>query len=174
MARDKEFEWRMQGMIYAYNMAKEQGVEALEKDIKKRNILRAPMRFTQKQIDEYWDMLSANIYNNMLTAVCYTLNYCYGFGAKRIAEFKKKYDSVVQDALDLDYMGEHYVKLEDFAVELNEKFNIGIDIARVAMCQDSYDVYDRKYHMANADRLVEELMEAGFIDASEWLKKKIS
>ena len=36
MARDRFYEARMQGMIYAFNKAKEEGIEALERDMKKR------------------------------------------------------------------------------------------------------------------------------------------
>ena len=38
---DKSFDWRMQGMIYACKIAKEKGVEYLEKDIKRRGVLKA-------------------------------------------------------------------------------------------------------------------------------------
>ena len=36
MARDKGFEQRMQGMVYACRLAQEQGIEALVKDVKQR------------------------------------------------------------------------------------------------------------------------------------------
>ena len=49
----KEFEYRMQGMIYALNIAKKDGVDALESDIRKRGFTRAPLKFSQKDIDEF-------------------------------------------------------------------------------------------------------------------------
>lgn len=174
MARDKEFEARMQGMIYAYNIVKEGGIEALTTDMKRRNILRAPMKFTTKQMKEFYDEISANLYNNMLTAVCYTLHDSFGFGPKRIKDFKAAYDKNVEWTLDLDYMGEHYVKLEDYAVELNEKFNMGIDVSRVAMCQDSFDEKDERFGRCRIDGVIAELMDNGFFDAAEYLRKKVS
>ena len=63
----KEFEWRMQGMIYALNIAKKDGVDALEKDIRKRNFLRAPMKFTQKEIDDFIEFMSKNLYVTTMT-----------------------------------------------------------------------------------------------------------
>ena len=132
------------------------------------------MKFTATQIKEFWDMLSANLYNNMITAVCYTLNDNFGFGAKRIQNFKKEFDKNIQSALDLDYMGEHYVKLEDYAVELNEKFNMGIDVSRVSMCQDYYDKEDYKFQTCKVERVLKELRENGFKEAADFLEKKMS
>ena len=55
MARiDKDFENRMVGYLGAYKLAKSKGIEELEKDIKRRNILH--LDFTvppQKIVDEY-------------------------------------------------------------------------------------------------------------------------
>ena len=65
MAKDKFYESRMQGMIYALNKAKKEGVEALERDIKKRNLLKLPLTMTESQMNEVYETLAANIYNNM-------------------------------------------------------------------------------------------------------------
>jgi hypothetical protein len=90
--------------------------------------------------------MSNNIYNNMLCAVAYTLKRVYGFGSKRIERFVDDYNRIVQDTLDLDYLGEHYVTLEDYAVELNSEFGLGLDIEKIAICQYEYDVKSKEYH----------------------------
>lgn len=51
--RDKEYEARMQGMLYSVNVVKESGLEALEKDINKRGVLKAPLAYTDKQIEDF-------------------------------------------------------------------------------------------------------------------------
>lgn len=38
MARDKGFEQRMQGMVYACRLAQEQGIDALVKAVKQRGV----------------------------------------------------------------------------------------------------------------------------------------
>lgn len=174
MARDKEWEARMQGMIYAYNLVKEGGKEALELDLRRRNILRAPMKFTTKQMQEFYEETSAYLYNNMLTAVLYTLYDNYNFGKDEIVAFKKNFDQNVGSTLDLDYMGEHYVKLEDFAIELNQKFNIGINISRVAASQDSYDETDEKFRTCKVESVIRELRDNGFAEAAEFIREKTS
>ena len=174
MARDKFYEARIAGYIAAYQKVKQEGVEALKKDIEKRNLLKMDLNVTEKQMDEVYRELSANLYNNTITSVAWTLHNVFGFGKKRIIEFKKEFDRTVQDTLDLDYMGEHYVKLEDFAVELNEKYDLGIEIPRVAFCQDSHDEKEERYHMCKAERVISELREKGFEDAAAFLEEKIA
>lgn len=172
MARDKEWEARMQGMIYAFNIVKEGGIEKLEEDIRRRNILRSPMKFTSKQIEEYYEELSVNLYNNMLTTFLYTLNDEFGYGIEQLKAFKEALDKNIACTLDLDYMGEHYIKLEDYAKELNEKFSVGIDVSRVAMSQDSYDDKDEKFRTCRVEAVLKELRENGFAEAAKFLQKK--
>lgn len=94
-------------------------------------------------------------------------------GATRIKRFKEAFDKNVQSTLDLDYMGEHYVRLEDYAVELNEKFNMGINVERVAACQNSYDEEDEKYLTCKVDRVIQELMGGGYSEAADFLRAKL-
>lgn len=173
MARDKAYEARICGYIAAFKKAKEEGIEALERDIKKRNILKADLNIKEKDMDHLFNELSQNLYNNTLTTVAWTLHDVFGFGKKRIMDFKQAFDKTVQSTLDLDYLGEHYVKLEDFAVELNEKYDLGIDIPRVALCQDSHDQKEENFRMCKIDRVLQELRENGFVDAAGFIEKKL-
>ena len=173
MAMDKLYEARICGYIAAFQKVKADGLDALERDIKKRNILKADLNVTEKDMDEIFNELSRNLYNNTLTAVAWTLHDIYGFGKKRIIDFKKAFDKIVEATLDLDYLGGHYVKLEDFALELNERYNLGIDIARVAFCQDSHDEKEEKFRMCKVERIIRELKENGFADAAKFLEMKL-
>ena len=173
MARDKLYEARMSGYIAAYNIAKREGIEALEKELRMRNVLKIDVSVQGKKVREYFEEISQNLYFNTLTAVAWTLHDSYGFGKKRILEFKKEFDKTIQDTLDLDYLGEHYVKLEDFALELNKKYNLGIDYIRVAACQDVHDEGDSNYRMCKIDRVLQELRDNGFKDAAMFIEKKL-
>lgn len=102
---DKDYELRMQGMIYASNIVSKKGVEGLKEDIRIRNVLKAPMKFTASQIREFWDTLSENLYNTVLTVTALVLHEEYGFGKKRMKEFKSHFDKAVKDTTDLDYIG---------------------------------------------------------------------
>ena len=118
MAKEsKEFMARMDGMSYALRIAKEKGIEELEKDLKMRNFMKASTNYSKDEIKHFWNFISENCYNNMLTAVAVSLHECFGFGKDRLRKFKGYFDKIVCDTQNLDYMGEHYVKLEDFAIE---------------------------------------------------------
>lgn len=169
----KEFVWRMQGMAYAYKIAKEQGIEALEADIKARNFYRAPIKFSAKEIEEFKDFLCENLYHMMLTAVGMVLYDKWGFRKKRLLDFKAEFDKVTQSVFDFSMIGNHYVTMEDYAVYLNKEADLGIDVARVAACQANNDYEKEWKNMADVDKLVIALREEGFEDASKWLEGRI-
>lgn len=174
--RDNEFIARMSGMIYAHNIAKEYGVDSLEKDIKKRGLLHAPMNISQKQMDEFWGQISANMHETMLCTVSIVLTQDYGFDKDKIHEFKNKWDKVVESILDLDYIGEHFVSFRDYAEYLKSEFNIDVNMDVLDTCQKSYDYSkdNNSYHMVRVEKIVEILKENGFDDASEFVERKIS
>lgn len=171
--RDKDYENRMAGYIAAYNIAKTKGVEALGKELKMRNVLKVDIGVPEKVMREQIEYLSANVYANTMTAVGWTLHDVFGFGKERIRKFKEAFDKVVKDCYDLDYLGEHYVKLEDFALELNKKYDLGIDYMRVAVSQELLDEDRPAYRMCKIDRVLEELRENGYGDAAVFIEKKL-
>ena len=171
--RDKLYEARICGYIAAFQKAKKEGLDALEGDIKMRGILKIDLNIPEDKMREYFDELSQNLYNNTMTAVAWTLHHIYGFGKKRLKEFKENFDKTVQYTIDLDYLGGHYVKLEDFAKELNAKYDLGIDCIRVAACQDVHDEEDGNFRMCKIDLLLQSLREGGFEDAAVFIEKKL-
>lgn len=103
--RDRDYENRMAGYIAAYNIVKKDGIEALEKELQMRNVLKVDIKVPGKVMMENFEEISKNLYNNTMTAVAWTLHTVYGFGRKRIKEFKENFDKTVQYTLDLDYLG---------------------------------------------------------------------
>lgn len=173
MARDKTFEWRMQGMIYAYDIAEKDGVEELHKEIRRRGITKVQFTVPTSQLKETWDMVCQNMYANMMTCMFYALRTTFGFGGVRLKRLKTSFDQLALDAMDLDWMGEHYVKLEDYAAELCEKCKIPIDVIRVAASQDLLDERKEYTQRAKVDTILEILNENGFSEAAVFLAKKM-
>ncbi len=171
--QDKEFYWRMQGLIYALKIVKEGGTEALEKEIRMRNVLSAPLGCSEKQVRELYQIMSQNVYVNMLTAMMWTVHNSFGFGKKRLEQLRKDYNRNVEIITDLDYMGQHYVRLQDYAVELNQKYDLGLDIERIAACETQYDETNERTRMCRIDRVLEVLRSEGFEAAAEFLEKKL-
>lgn len=104
--RDKEYELRMQGMLYALEIAKNNGVEALEKEMKMRGVTRAEITCKEEDVRKMYQMMSQNVYINMLTVVCWTLKENFGFGKQRLQKLKTAFDANAQIIQDLDYMGQ--------------------------------------------------------------------
>lgn len=173
MKTDKAYEWRMQGMVYACKMAQEKGIDFLLADIKRRSFLKADIVFTEDKVRKYWENISSQIEANLVTAVLYTLNRRYRFGKKRLVEFRKMLDKEMQMTVDLDYMGEHYVKMSDYAMELNSKYNLGLDVDILDACQDIFDRQDPDYRNTKClDGIINSLKLGGYYDAAEYLKAK--
>lgn len=174
MGKDnKEFEWRMQGMVYATKMAKDKGVDFLEQDIKRRNFLKADIVFKEHQVREFWENISWQIEANIVANVLWTLYDQYGFRKERLVKFRKALDKTMQYTLDLDYMGEHYVRVQDYAVELNKKYNLGLDVDLLAACQDIFDKQDPDYkNTKQLDGIINSLRLGGYYDAANYLISK--
>lgn len=170
----KEFEWRMQGMLYALKIAKADGIDALEKDIRMRNFLKSPLAMTKQERDNFIQFVTENLYATMLTVVGMVLHDQLGFGKKRLLRFKEKFDQTTNGVFDFDVFGNHYVTLEDYAKYLNEKADLGIDYQRVARCQEVCSYEQEWKNVADIDNIIHVLKINGFEDASEWLQGKKS
>lgn len=168
----KEFEWRMQGMMHALEVAKKNGIEALEKEIRMRGFFRLDISVSQKDWDKTLEFLTYNLHNTYKTVCGITLHDVFGFGKKRLAEFEEAFDRKTRDATDFDYLGQHYVTLEDYATQLRDEFGMHIDVERVAQCQEWYKGEEAKL-MADIREVIKVLREGGFGDAAEFLEKKI-
>ena len=169
----KEFIQRMEGMLYAQKIVKENGVEALDQEIKMRGFWRTPLRMSRQEHDNFVLYVTQNMYHTMLTVVGMVLHEKLGLGKKRLLDIKKAFDEKTMEAFDFDYAGQHYVTLEDYAVYLNEIADLGIDVARVSVCQEvSYEERNNK-NKVDIITLIDEMNAAGFEEAAVWLGKKV-
>lgn len=173
MARDKEFEARMQGIVYACQLAQKQGVDALVAEVKKRGVTKVDVTASDKQLNDMWGALSDNIGQNMLTTVAWVLHDTFGFGQKRLQQFMNEFDKATSNLISLDYMGEHYVTLEDYAIELNKKYDLGLDVIKATLATDMADKQDAR--VGNTDKvtgIINALRLAGHEDAAAYLENK--
>lgn len=173
MKRDREFEARMQGMRYAFEYAKEKGIDELEKEMLRRNYTGIPLNVPEKSMRKFVEQVSTNVYNMMLTAFLYALHDTEGFGGTRIRRVKENFDKLVQATADLDYMSAHYVTMGDYARELNELYNVDIDVDRVEHLQEIADEDHVDYRMCRIDRVLEVMRADGFTDAADYLESKL-
>lgn len=71
-------------------------------------------------------------------------------------------------------MGRHYARFEDYALEANELYDLGIDVEKVREAQRNNDENDRYNKIAvEADSVIGWLAKNGYPDASNAVKKEI-
>lgn len=173
MARDKGFEQRMQGMVYACQLAQKQGVDALVKEVQKRGVTRVDLYAKQAEMDNMWGTLSDCILQNVLVTAAWVLNDKFGFGKQRLHKFMIEFTQATEDVRNLDYMGEHYVRLEDYAVELNQKYDLGLDVIKATLATDMADKQDaRVWNTDKVTGIINALRLAGHEDAAAYLENK--
>lgn len=172
--KNKEFDWRMQGMAYAWEITQKDGIEGLEREIKRRNITKLPMTVTQAEVNRVWHELTENMYNNITTTFLYVLVEKMNINEDDLVAILDMYNETVRDCLDMDFLGEHYVRMEDYAVELNSKLGLHLDVNRIAACQDHYDENndESEYHKVKIEKIIKLLEDNNYIAASNFLKRK--
>ena len=133
---DKEQEARMAGMRYALGIAKEKGVDGLQKELQMRGALGIGLLIDNDKLKKAYEILAETIYQNTITVVLATLAHDSGFGEKRLRRFKEAYDKNTLWNFELDGYAEHYVTYVDMAMELKTKYNIDMNVEMLASNQD--------------------------------------
>lgn len=88
MAKNKEMEYYRAGMERAYRLYKEEGPEALEKEIRFRNVTGVNARLTYREIDTGIEEIKRLTIETVLTMAMGTLYSEFGFGKKRLERFR--------------------------------------------------------------------------------------
>ena len=160
---------RNEGMAYALKIARENGLPALEEQVKIRGLLKVTAKFTPEELNRSINNISERVYNNMITMVYAVLHDEFKYGNVRLKRFKELFDRKVYLVGEPDPVGRHYARFEDFAAEANRLYDLGIDMNIIKETQQNNDSSGRKY--VAIDEILKFLLENGFIDAVEALEK---
>ena len=162
---------RNEGMAYALKIAKEGGIEELERQVKARGLLKLTVKFTADEMQQSFENLAERIYNNMLTAVYAVLRDKYGFGIKRLHDFKAAFNHKIRGIVERDPMGHHYARFEDYALEANEEYDLGIDLDRISETEEINEKNDEIY--ISAKECIKFLEKNGFQEAAGAVGKEV-
>lgn len=166
---DEIINLRNEGMAYALKIAKERGIEELQRQVNIRGCLRVSVKFTPEELQQSIDNIADRVYNNMLTMVYAVMHDLHGWGRQRLLRFKEEFDRKVYEVGETDEMGHHWARFEDYAAEANELYNIGIDMEKIRETQENND--ERKYIAAVA--VIDFLEKKGYADAAGDLRKEV-
>lgn len=170
MERDRQ--QFLAGMINACNVVVQKGIEGLKDEIRFRGVTKAPCT-EKKDVCESWiNEICNNVYNTMLADVGETLDADFGFRKERMRKFRECYEKRAKATLDMNWVGNHYVTLTDYAKAMNEKYGWFIELDVVENCQKNADKDLEDYKRVKLDRLIAELTDHGYGDAAEWLLKE--
>lgn len=91
--KEKEMQqYRNDGMAYAYKIVKEQGIEALEKEIKYRKATFLPSAVQEKDVNKFVYETKINCLDTVLIMAMMVLRDEFDFGEKRINRFKERFN----------------------------------------------------------------------------------
>lgn len=85
---DKNMEFYRQGMLRAYKLAKEEGIDALEQELRFRNITGVNVPLMAKELDKGIVEIKRLTMETILTMTIGVLYSEFGFGKKRLERFR--------------------------------------------------------------------------------------
>lgn len=125
MARKDEYmQGRNEGMLYALNIAKEKGIDELEKEVKLRGYTNLPTQVSKKAMEECILNIKHNVVDTFVILSVATLHDEFGFGKKRAQRFIERFN------LKADCLAEDYCTWEDQIDIIKEELGIELDIRK--------------------------------------------
>ena len=124
----KEEKWRNEGAAYALRVAKEKGVDGLERDLRCRGALGLSTIIPHKAAEELYGMLAERILCTVKIMAMWTLYEEDGWRSVRLKRFAEQMDKHSDMCMSLDSFGKNYVSISDMAKELQEECGIKSDI----------------------------------------------
>lgn len=92
MAKDnKNMEFFRQGMLRAYQLCKDDGIEALEKELRFRNVTKINGPLLAKELDGNLDQIRKYIMHTVATMAEGVLYSEFGFGKMRLERFSEAF-----------------------------------------------------------------------------------
>lgn len=170
---NKEYQARMDGMLFAHKVVKEQGLEALTKEIKMRNILKLDLWARKGEIEEAHNNIATNCYQTVLVTMLYTLHDTFHFGKNRLHKFKDAFDKYTEDIVNLDRWGEHYVTFQEYAKFLSENYDFDFNKEMIKEIEINTDSNNPFFKRCEFSGIFDLLMANGYEDAAVFLADKI-
>ena len=98
---------RREGMSYALKYVKENGIEALENELKRRGAYNIPIRISDKDLKVFTDNAKMMLLDTVLILASMTLHDEFGFGKERLQRFIKRFN------FKAECIGEDYTTWQD-------------------------------------------------------------
>lgn len=120
----KENQWRMEGMAYALRIAEGEGLNYLKEDLKKRGALGIPVGISNKDLEEFSNVVKENMLDSILIMTVATLHDEFGFGAIRCQKF---IDRFMKKA---DCLADNYATFNDYIQMIKDELGFELKLRR--------------------------------------------
>lgn len=115
---------RREGMSYALKVAKEKGIEELEKDLKMRKVVDLPIPVSKKALEECINNIKNNTVDTFVILMIATLHDEFGFGEKRIQRAIDRFN------FKAECLAEDYCSWDDYIQTIKDELGIICDIRK--------------------------------------------
>ena len=120
MAKDKLYEGRIQGMYYAYEQIKKNGLEDFQKELQFRQSFGVKTLNTKKELMEYADEIIPRSMQVILIFAVAVLHDEFGFGEKRCKQFIDRFN------LKTTCLAENYLTWDEQVQVIEEEIGIHV------------------------------------------------
>ena len=116
---------RREGMSYALKVAKEQGIDGLEEELKRRKAYNIPVRIGEKELQAFTDNAKNMMLDTILILASVTLHDEFGFGHDRLNRFKERFNFKAECIGDsfTDWQDQIEILKEECGLEYSIRFN---------------------------------------------------
>ena len=115
---------RREGMSYALKIAKEKGIEELEKDLKMRKVVDLPIPVSKKALEECINNIKNNTVDTFVILMIATLHDEFGFGEKRIQRAIDRFN------FKAECLAEDYCSWDDYIQTIRDELGLICDIRK--------------------------------------------
>lgn len=119
---NKEMQARTEGMAYAFRIAKEKGIEELEKEIKSRNLTGISLNLSRKDLNKASEKIKEITMDTFSILTVAVLHDEFGFGEKRCQRYLDRMDQKAECMVD------DLCTWEDYIQTIKEELNIEMQI----------------------------------------------
>lgn len=162
----KEEKWRNEGAAYALRVAKDKGIDGLERDLRCRGALGLSTVIPHKAAEELYGMLAERILCTVKVMDMWTLYEEDGWRSVRLKRFSEQMDKHSEMCTCLDSFGKNYVRISDMAKELQERCGIRGDIDTLSEIEQENR---KKNRFISVDAVAELMREHGQEDLANAL-----
>jgi hypothetical protein len=115
---------RNDGLLLAQKIVKDGGIEALDKEIRFRNLHKINTSLSTKELDAASEKIKEMVLDTVLVMTVAILHDIFGFGQTRIQRFMDSFESKSMCLI------EGYATWDDYVEALNKELNLELQIRR--------------------------------------------